>query len=64
MINFKSLQQDISGIFRLNSYKNLFDPVRDSKSKVIQDEFLKKKKTVTIFLMRFFQQIKKQMKKK
>ena len=63
MINFKSLQQDISGIFQLNSYKNLFDPVRDSKSKVIQDEFLKKK-TVTIFLMRFFQQMKKQMKKK
>ena len=45
MINFKSLQHTC-GIFQLYFYKNLLDPVRDSK--IIDDEFLAKKTVATL----------------
>ena len=37
----QELTADTCGIFQLYFYKNLFDPVRDSK--IIDDEFLTKK---------------------
>ena len=38
----QQLTKDTCGIFQLDFYKNLFDPVSDSK--IIDDEFLTKKK--------------------
>ena len=48
---FQELTADTCGIFQLYFYKNLFDPVRDSK--IIDDEFLTKK-TVTALLNEIF----------
>ena len=48
---FQELAIDTYGIFQLYFYKNLFDPVRDSK--IIDDEFLTKK-TVTTLLNEIF----------
>ena len=48
---FQELTTDTCGIFQLYFYKNLFDPVRDSK--IIDDEFLIKK-TVTTLLNEIF----------
>ena len=50
----QQLTKDTCGIFQLDFYKNLFDPVSDSK--IIDDEFLtkKKKKTVTTLLNEIF----------
>ena len=47
----QELTTDTCGIFQLYFYKNLFDPVRDSK--MIDDEFLIKK-TVTKLLNKTF----------
>ena len=47
----QELTTDTCGIFQLYFYKNLFDPVRDSK--IIDDEFLIKK-TVTKLLNETF----------
>ena len=47
----QELTADTCGIFQLYFYKNLFDPVRDSK--IIDDEFLIKK-TVTTLLNEIF----------
>ena len=49
----QELTTDTSGIFQLCFYKNLFEPFRDSK--IIDDEFLtKKKKTVATLLNEIF----------
>ena len=48
---FQELAIDTYGIFQLYFYKNLFDPVRDSK--IIDDEFLTQK-TVTTLLNEIF----------
>ena len=50
----QQLTKDTCGIFQMDFYKNLFDPVSDSK--IIDDEFLttKKKKTVTTLLNEIF----------
>ena len=48
---FQELTADTCGILQLYFYKNLFDPVRDSK--IIDDEFLIKK-TVTTLLNEIF----------
>lgn len=49
----QQLTKDTCGIFQLDFYKNLFDPVSDSK--IIDDEFLTtKKKTVTTLLNEIF----------
>ena len=42
----QELTTDTCGIFQLYFYKNLFDPVRDSK--IIDDEFLTKKTVKTL----------------
>ena len=42
----QELTADTCGIFQLYFYKNLFDPVRDSK--IIDDEFLTKKTVKTL----------------
>ena len=47
----QELTTDTCGIFQLYFYKNLFDPVRDSK--IIDDEFLTQK-TVTTLLNEIF----------
>ena len=54
----QQLATDTCGIFQLHFYKNLLDPV--SGSKIIDYEFLTKKQ----YLKRFYEQIKKRMKKK
>ena len=43
---FQELTADTRGIFQLYFYKNLFDPVRDSK--IIDDEFLTNKTVKTL----------------
>ena len=58
----QELTTDTCGIFQLYFYKNLFDP--DSDSKMLNDEFIKKKRHEQHCLMKFFQQISKQTKKK
>ena len=49
----QELTTDTCGIFQLYFYKNLFDP--DSDSKMLNDQFLtKKKKTVTTLFNEIF----------
>ena len=43
----QELTTDTCGIFQLYFYKNLFDPVSDSK--ITDDEFLTKKTVATLF---------------
>ena len=54
----QELITDTCGIFGLYFYENLFNPLSDSK--IINDEFQPKKKTIETLLNKiFFQQIKK-----
>ena len=53
----QGLTTDTCGIFQPYFYKNLFDPVRGSK--IIDDEILTKKKTVTTLLNEVFSTNKK-----
>ena len=48
----QELTTDTCGIFQLYFYKNLFDP--DSDSKMLNDEFLTKKKIVTTLFNEIF----------
>ena len=48
----QELTTDTCGIFQLYFYKNIFNPLSDSK--IINDEFLSKKKNRNIIKRNFF----------
>ena len=54
---FQKFTTDTCGIFQLYFYKNLFNPL--SHSKIINDEFLSKKKTIEILSNEIFSTNKK-----